>query len=457
MKPPIGPHSSPSQAQAQTPTPHTPDSQLILCAACGASSDKKVQFHRIVNGAVGKHEVLLHCANPSNHLCNHCYQKNWRMQQPKKGRQASPQQQNTPQTGTPQQNTPVQPSEMGGGFVPHPLVDVTRDNTAPSNLSDADGRQWEQLSNIDFFNQQYTRVRCATYNRTYFTKAFIVDMFGCGSDILPKLEDYWVFPDMLRITSATHPLDYQRLIELQVYPPDTPMLILATLSGIQYVAAKFEQAYPLLWKVLRQVEPGYAPAAPPNSGFPLLNPAMTMSLPPSAQPQGQPNLNGSLMDTQQPEASPAKRRKVAGADTVATPVQSPAIAQRATTVQQQRASSAGAFWQEVVKEITNLDATMQELRLLLISLQNEVVSLRQPQQPSMPPASLQPQQMSTVQQPPSLPVPSLTSYGSSGMGQNNIRYSSPAYTAQQPSLSSDLGNLEMLSPSTLIGSSWQPR
>ena len=45
------------------------------------------------------------------------YQKNWRMQQPKKGRQASPQQQNTPQTGTPQQNTPVQPSEMGGGFV----------------------------------------------------------------------------------------------------------------------------------------------------------------------------------------------------------------------------------------------------------------------------------------------------------------------------------------------------
>lgn len=46
MKPPIGPHSSPSQAQAQTPTPHTPDSQLILCAACGASSDKKVQFHR---------------------------------------------------------------------------------------------------------------------------------------------------------------------------------------------------------------------------------------------------------------------------------------------------------------------------------------------------------------------------------------------------------------------------
>ncbi|KAH3761334.1 hypothetical protein Pelo_6841 [Pelomyxa schiedti] len=124
---------------------------------------------------------------------------------------------------------------------------------------DNDGRQWEVLPKTEFpmhqANRLYTRVRCLNYDKLYYTQALLYDFMGLPNNIsLGALNTQTIFPEMLTITRATHPKDYQMLVQLGVSPPDSDIICLSTLEGIR---AKVTE-------ILRPTGPSHNGAAPPT-------------------------------------------------------------------------------------------------------------------------------------------------------------------------------------------------
>ncbi|KAH3732724.1 hypothetical protein Pelo_16448 [Pelomyxa schiedti] len=148
----------------------------------------------------------------------------------------------------------------------------------PLSLVDQDGRIWELLSKTGFpmhyANRQYTRVRCVNYDKCYFTQALIGDFLG--SPDTSHLNTHNVFPEMLTITPTSHPRDYQTLIELGVYPPDTDVILLSTLEGLRAKVTEMIQPQ----NNLAQIHPNNAPNTPVSNLAPsTFTPSATTPLP----------------------------------------------------------------------------------------------------------------------------------------------------------------------------------